>query len=301
MVARNKHRLAGFSLALLGGAFSSIAPAVVKVGISSQVDPIPLLVYRFLLSVLVFWIITPIFSPQYLKISWPALGSCALVALSNTISLYVFYLAVARIDASLVMMIFSFYPLAALIFLSMHGERIRLMDWLSILFGLTGIYLLLGQGDNLDWIGIILALFIPIFYALHLVLIQWRLADTPSQTVALYTVTLMAVFITAIGLVFGQVGGSLQPIGWVVVALTALVSTVLARLATFTGVRMIGSGRVALLGPIEILLGILWAFILLGERLTPIQWGGGVLIVASATLVLTARKSAPDLEKRVDG
>lgn len=289
----------GFSLAFFGGAFSSIAPAAVKLGVSSQVDPIPLLVYRLILSVVVFWLIFLLLFPRYLRISFRALGSCALVALSNSISLYAFYLAVVRIDASLVLMIFSFYPLAALVFLSIRGERITAMYWIIILLGLAGVYLLLGKGVTLDWVGIILAFMIPIFYALHMVLIQWNLSDTPPQTIALYTVTLMAVFISAISLPLGQLGGPLTPTGWGVILLTALVSTVLARLATFSSIRLIGSGQVALLGPLEILLGILWAFLILGERLTVIQWSGGALVLVSASLVLISKRSETAI-KRLD-
>ncbi len=290
MATIKRHRLIGFILALLGGTFSSIAPALVKIGITSQVAPIPLLVYRFILSVGIFWILYLFLFPQYLRISWRALGSCSLVAISNTISLYAFYLAVSRIDASLILMIFSFYPLAALVFLSFRGERIDFTHIFILFLGLLGVYLLLDAAGHLDWIGILWAMLIPIFYALHLVLIQWNLSDTPSQTIALYTVTLMGVFITAIALPFGLGGGELNSTGWVVILLTALVSTVLARLSTFTGVQLIGSGKVALLGPVEILMGILWAFLLLGERLSMVQWFGGILTLFSASLVLLSKK-----------
>lgn len=292
-----KHRLIGLSLALLGGAFSSIAPAVVKIGVTAQIDPIPLLVYRFIISILVFWVLFPLLFPQNLRISLRTLGSCALVALSNTISLYAFYLAVSRIDASLVLMIFSFYPLAALVFLSFRGERITARYGVVFLLGFTGVYLLLGRGGSPDWIGIALSLTIPIFYALHMVLIQWNLSDTPPQTVALYTVTLMGIFISVVALPLGQVGGAMNSTGWTVILLTALVSTVLARLATFSGIQRIGSGQVALLGPVEILLGILWAFILLNEKLTLIQWLGGALVLTSASLVLISKKIETDQEE----
>jgi drug/metabolite transporter (DMT)-like permease len=285
----NQRRLVGYILAISGGAFSSIAPALVKIGVTSQVEPIPLLVYRFLVSVLVFWVISPFLFPKSIRISWRALKSCALVASSNTISLYAFYLAVARIDASLVLMIFSFYPLAALVFLSLRKEPINLRQILILILGLAGVYLLLDAAGPTDWIGIALALLIPVFYALHLVLIHWRLSDTAPQTIALYTITLMALFITVISMPLGLGRSSLNITGWIVILITALISTVLARLATFASIRFIGSGNVALFGPLEILIGLIWAYFLLGERLTPIQWVGGLLVVSSSTLVLISK------------
>jgi drug/metabolite transporter (DMT)-like permease len=160
---------------------------------------------------------------------------------------------------------------------------------LILILGLAGVYLLLDAAGPTDWIGIALALLIPVFYALHLVLIQWRLSDTAPQTIALYTITLMALFITVISMPLGLGRSSLNITGWIVILITALISTVLARLATFASIRFIGSGNVALFGPLEILIGLIWAYFLLGERLTPIQWVGGLLVVSSSTLVLISK------------
>jgi drug/metabolite transporter (DMT)-like permease len=72
--------------------------------------------------------------------------------------------------------------------------------------------------------------------------------------------------------------------GWLIVGVLAVVSTYLARLALYGALRRVGSGQIALLWPLQTLLIIVLSVIFLHERLTPVQWGGGVLILASALL-----------------
>jgi drug/metabolite transporter (DMT)-like permease len=54
----------------------------------------------------------------------------------------------------------------------------------------------------------------------------------------------------------------------------------------FEGVRLLGSGQVALLLPLETLLAVFWSVVFLGERLTFWEWVGGGLIMFSALLAI---------------
>ena len=65
--------------------------------------------------------------------------------------------------------------------------------------------------------------------------------------------------------------------------------TILARLLVFAGLRNLGGAQTSLLGLAELLVALLIAFFLLGERMTPWQWLGGGLLMAS--MVLGSRES----------
>ena len=87
----------------------------------------------------------------------------------------------------------------------------------------------------------------------------------------------------------------LTSVAWGVVTITALVSTVMARLILFAGIRRIGSGQAAHLAPVETLLTVNRAGLLLGEHLSTPQWLGGILVVASVLLAAAplARNGGP--------
>ncbi len=73
---------------------------------------------------------------------------------------------------------------------------------------------------------------------------------------------------------------------WWILIVLALVSTWFARLSLFAAIRRIGSGQIALLWPLQILTVIGLSVVFLNERLSPIQWLGGSLILVSALLAI---------------
>jgi drug/metabolite transporter (DMT)-like permease len=282
---RSDERSRGVFYILVSVLSLSVAPTMIKVGLSAQVDPILLLAWRLVISAGFLWLVFALFRRRVLAIDGAGLRDCALVGMANGTSLLCYYLALARINASIAHIIFSLYPLIALLMLALRGEPLTAMKGIRLGFALVGVYLLIGPGGQVDLVGASLVMGTAIFYALHYNLIQWRLGAYPPQTSALYAITVMAVYVSA---VHGVLTPNLAPIsstGWWVIVGTALVSTVVARLGMFAGIRLIGSGQAALLGPLETLLAVMWAVLLLGERLSAMQWLGGLLILASAGLM----------------
>ncbi|MCB0088968.1 MAG: DMT family transporter, partial [Caldilineaceae bacterium] len=123
-------------------------------------------------------------------------------------------------------------------------------------------------------------------YALQLVLTQWWLASFNPQTVTLYLLLIMNVIIAIWWSILGVGWQAPSRTEWLVVIVLALVSTWFARLAIFGAIQRIGSGQVALLWPVQTLLIIVLSVLFLNERMMPIQWAGGALIVSSAALAI---------------
>ena len=125
-----------------------------------------------------------------------------------------------------------------------------------------------------------------------MVLGQWVAADTPPRSMALYVLTTMAVVVVVARLLQAE---TLEPItsgGWGAMAGLGVV-TALSRLFMFVGLGRLGGIQMALLGLTELFVTLLVAFVLLGERLTILQWcGGGLLIIAG---LLPRRFAAPHL------
>ena len=283
-MTRDRNCTTGFLLAVLAVLSVSVAPVLVKTALGAVADPVTLLALRLLVATIAFWCIFPILWPGVLHIDRRGLLICAAVGAANAGSMLCYYVALARINASLAHMVFSLYPIAALLLLALRGEPITLLRVGSLGLGLLGVYLLIGPGGQVDLLGAGLVLVAAVLYPLHMALVQWHLGSYRSQTVALYVVTSMAAILILVRLFSFRPWQPMPAVGWVVVFVTGLLSTVVARVALFAGIKRIGSGRSALLGPVETLLTVLWAVLFLGERLLPEQWLGGTVVLIAGLL-----------------
>jgi drug/metabolite transporter (DMT)-like permease len=72
----------------------------------------------------------------------------------------------------------------------------------------------------------------------------------------------------------------------------ALISTVLAAGGFLAGLRRLGPARAATLSTVEPLFTVVFAAIVLGERLSPLQLGGGLVILLGVLIVI--RERAPE-------
>jgi drug/metabolite transporter (DMT)-like permease len=262
----------------------STASVVTKVGLAAAIHPVPLVALRLLVAALISWTVFPLVWPRVWRIDRRELIACSAVAVANGSGLLLYYFALRDMDASVAQVIYSLYPIITLLLLALKGERISRRSQGRLLLAILGVYLLVGPGGQVDPIGVLMVLGTALFYALHLNLIQWTLADTPTPTVTLYTLSIMALMLSVVG-VF-QPGGwqPLPPLGWVVVLVTGVVSTAIGRLTLFAAVHRIGSGQTALFGPLNTVFTVSWAILFLGERLSLLQIAGGILILTSAVL-----------------
>ncbi|MDB4882606.1 MAG: protein of unknown function transrane, partial [Gemmatimonadetes bacterium] len=85
---------------------------------------------------------------------------------------------------------------------------------------------------------------------------------------------------------------TMAPVAWLMIALLAVVSTVIAFLAFLRGLAVIGPVRTSIVSTIEPFWASLLASIVLGQPLSPRVLGGGIL-VAAAVVILNLRESEP--------
>lgn len=271
----------------LGSTFaSSIVTPMVRGAVVGGMDPITLLLLRLSLSVLLIGGTVTIMSPQLLKLERRAWLPVALIGVVNGVEICCFFWSLAFVDSSMTAMIKSVQPLVVLLMLALGGERLTQRHLVRLGLAACGIYLLVGPSGNVAPFGLFLLACSIILYALQLVLTQWWLGGFNSQTVTLYLLMIMNVIIA---IWWGALGVGWQTPTrneWLVVLILALVSTWFARLAIFGAIQRIGSGQVALLWPLQTLLIIVLSVLFLNERMTPIQWAGGALIIGSAALAV---------------
>lgn len=278
----------GWTMALASTLAFSIAPTIVRGAIAGGMNPTTLLAARLVLSTLLLGGSIVLAAPDRLPIDRAGLLVCSVAGLANGIGMLTFFWALARIDASIASMIFSLSPLAALGVLALRGEKFTRRHTLRLALGLGGVYLLLGptSGGRVDWLGVGLIFVAILAFAIHLALIQWFLQGYDARTVTFYVVATMMALAVGWWLVQGREWHDPGWSGWLAIGTLAIISTYLARLALFVGVRSLGGGQIALLMPLETLLSVTWSVLFLQERLSVWQWLGGLFILASAVLAV---------------
>lgn len=272
-------------LAILGG---SIAAVITKYALSSDISPLPLLSTRLLISAALLWLIQLfVFRQRPLLERRLLLGSMA-AGVTNAVSLSTFYLALTYIDASIAMVLFATNPIVMLTILMVIGKMPTRLDAARALLAIVGVTLLVGVGGQVAWQGIVLVLITVVLYSVHMLIVQRYLYGYSTAQVTPLFISVMALCVTAASFATTPPADwfSFPPDGWLVIAITAVFSTVLARLALISGIQRIGSGQTALLSPIETLLSVAFAAILIDERLMPLQLVGGALVLISAALVM---------------
>ena len=279
-------RASGVIITLLATFCSGWSAIFGKLAYRAQVPPLTLAAMRTVIAAAALWIFYLLFWRRYIPIRWRDLAGAASMGAINGVGSLFYYTGLERVDASLAQLLFALYPVWVFILLSAAGHRVSRMAVLRLGLTLAGVSLLTyAAGIDIDWLGVMLMITAGAAYGWHLVVGQWTLVDVDSRTVTLYALTSMALTVTVARLVTGQ---SWQPIsaqGWMAVLLLALIPTALSRLLTFTGLRLLGGAQTSLLGIAELLVSLLMAFLILGERLTPLQWLGGAVMVFSVVLI----------------
>jgi drug/metabolite transporter (DMT)-like permease len=277
-------------LTLLSTIFFGTAPIFGKLAYRAQMLPFTLVALRTVTAAVALWIFYLLFWRAALKISWNNLMGCVGMGLANGVGSLLYYTGLTRVDASLAQLLYTLYPIWVFIFLIAAGHYVSKRSIVRLTLALAGVFALTYTGaQQVDVLGVMLMLSSGACYGWHLVLGQWTLADVDSRTVTLYVLSTMAIVVVAARLVDGSPWTPISMDGWLAVLGLTIFPTILARLMVFAGLRNLGGAQTSLLGLAELLVALLIAFLLLGERMTLLQWLGGVLLMGS--VVLASRES----------
>jgi drug/metabolite transporter (DMT)-like permease len=275
----------GVASTIAASFFLGWAPVLGKFAYRGGVAPFTLAAFRTVVAALLLWLVFILFWRREIFISWRGLLGCISVGAVNGFGSLLYYNSLSRLDASYTALLDSTKLLWVVLFLFAAGQPLTHLTLARLGLSMVGIYLLtrVGTGE-LDWLGVTLMIASAAINGWHTVLGQWVLADVPSRTATLYILTAMA---CVVGLAWALQGELMSPItttGWSAILSLGL-TTALSRLAMFSALQRVGGVETSLGGLLELLVSLLLAFLLLGERLTLVQWVGGALLVLSMVLL----------------
>lgn len=218
------------------------------------------------------------------RFRWAVLGYGATLGLMNIL----IYQAFSRIPIGIAIAIEVTGPLA----IALAGSRTR-RDLLWVIAAAIGLLLLVPKtgAEPLDPVGIAFAIASGVCWALYIVAGK-HVSGAPGGDAVAWGMLVAAVLIAPLGI--AQAGATLvQP--WILATglLIALLSSALPYSLEMTAMRRLPATAFSLLASAAPAIGSLSGFLILSERLTPVQWIAiGFVMVASAGSALTARRSA---------
>jgi drug/metabolite transporter (DMT)-like permease len=211
------------------------------------------------------------------------------------------FMAVERIPAALVSLVFYIYPAvvtlgSALVFKTRLSAA-RLVVLVAVLLGCA--LTVDARDGSLDALGVALALLTALTYAAYILVGSRVTRGVPAQTAAAWIISAAAGLMLLVGLT-GLLGDHLTADivgrGWLALLALALFSSVISIAAFLAAIARIDLFRATIISTVEPLISVVLAAALLDERLTIRQaLGGAVIIVAALALQLIARR------ERVDG
>jgi drug/metabolite transporter (DMT)-like permease len=280
-----KKQTAGITAAFSSALFLGLAPVFGKLAITQGFTPFAVVALRTGFAAGFLLLIISLFYRQYLYIFPVGLIGCALAGAINGFGSLLYYLALARLNASVGQLLYSLYPFFVALWLILDHQPPTRLTFFRI--GLASIAVLLLTRipeRSADFIGVIMMIGAAILYAMHLPINQRVLYEVPAPTVALYTLLSMSAVVIPAYLLFDRAWPSANPPWLPVFGLTLV--TISSRIALFLGVKKIGGMQTALLGLAELLIAIIFSHIWLGEDLSLLQWMGAVGLGLSLILVM---------------
>ncbi|WP_237165324.1 DMT family transporter [Pandoraea vervacti] len=261
---------------------------------ASGADIFAMLLFRFFVAavLLIVWC-------RLQRVRFPSRRQSLHIALMGGIG-YVgqslcFFGALQYAQASLVALLLYLYPVFVTILAAIFlRERLTPVKLGALVLCSLGTALTVGGGQGQP-LGMALAVAAALIYSGYIVVGARLTRGVDARA----TATLVCVAATAsfgvMSAIRASQGESLHwPAsagGWAALIAIALCSTVVAILTFFAGLQRLGAGRASMLSTLEPVVTVLLAAMLLGETLTPAQWGGGALILAGVVW-LSARGAA---------
>ena len=209
-----------------------------------------------------------------------------------------YFYAVSYLPVGVALLIEYTSPVGVVVWMwARHGQsptRLTLIGGTTALVGLALLIDAFGGDTSLDPRGVAWALAAMVGATAYFVISGHGESGVPPVALAWFGLTIAAVTIGIAGLTgavplrvaTGDVAYQGVTVSWVVpVVVLGVVTAALAYLTGVAGVRLLGARLASFIGLTEVLAAVLFAWLLLAELPTPLQWLGGVLVLAGVVIV----------------
>ena len=217
----------------------------------------------------------------------------------------VYFAAIARIPVSTALLIEYLAPLLLVIWVAVAARRMpRAVVLIGSALAVGGLALIIGPVGGGDPLGLVFAGLATIGCAAYYVIAARPSDGLPPVAFAAAGLLLGAASLLLVGLVgivpFDMVFIEVAAIGgivpwWLPLLLVGLL-TGIAYAASIAASERLGSRLMSFVGMLEVVFAAMFAWVLLGEALSPLQLLGGALILAGIAFVRSEKQADAPLE-----
>lgn len=280
-----RHRLIGVLLVLLSGMAIAVVPTSAKLAFEAGANTLTVVTLRGIVAIALMALFMAA-SRQSFRLPGRTLMPCAVAGLAHALVAYGFIGAVAYIQVGLAVLIYATHPILLAFIFHLQGRERLTPRKLALAFAvLVALAFVLGGGfDEPNITGVALAALASL--AVCVVILLGAGAQRVGATSTQVNLIMIAVATVVCGAVTSAIGAWSLPAGtagWLGLAGAGGGVTV-GLVAFFAAFRFIGAMRATMLSNVEPLLGVLFAVVVLGERLSGLQWAGVALAVAALAL-----------------
>jgi drug/metabolite transporter (DMT)-like permease len=259
-------------------------PVFARLAYASGADPITVLCRRLGIAALVMLGIMLMSKTPFPR-GWVLLELILLGAIGYVGESLAYFTALTMASAGLVALLLYIYPALvttlSAVFLKEHLTTPKIV---ALFLALSGTVLTIQITSGGSMIGLLLSIAAAVDYAIYILLgsrIVRRCGSIGSTTIIIAsTAAVYAVIAPVHGMTFP---GSW--LGWGAILAIALISTVLAFVTFFAGLRRIGPTTASTLSTFEPIVAVALAAVVLGETITPVQALGGLLILIAVVIL----------------
>lgn len=292
----------GVFLAFIGPVLFSTKAVLVKIAYRDyDIDAISLLLFRMAFALPIYLIIAVVISRKkrtyqltrkdYIQILTLGIAGYYLASLFDFIGLQ-------YITASLERLVLFIYPtIVVLIGMIFFKEKISQKQVLALILTYIGIVIVfMGNVDITSqrdlWIGSSLIFFCAITYAIYFVGSGQLLPKIGTWLYTSYVLTVSCVAVILHYLIHNKGVVNLDyPMGvYIIGFLMATFATVIPTLITSEAIRIIGASNSAIIASVGPISTITLAYFFLNERLAPVQFFGGLLVLGGVVFISLQQK-----------
>jgi len=277
-------RLFGIFLICISAASFGAMAIFARLAYAAGADPITVLFLRFSIAG-IFMACAMIVK----RLTFPKGQSLIMLILMGGIGYvgqsFCYFTALTMVSAGLVAILLYLYPTFVTILSAiLLKSPITKLKITALAFSLTGTFLIIGVDGGGKLLGIFLAVIAPVIYSFYIITgskIVSMAGAFPSSAVVM--ISAAVVFSGVIALKVPSFPTSLT--GWVSIFAIALISTVLAIVTFFAGLRRLDPSTASMISTMEPVVTVALASAILGEEITFLKSAGGLMVLAAVLLL----------------